>query len=256
MPPLDDKDRQEIDALIAKSFGVPEGKTVAQFFGEETESRINTVLNKYDKRQAKDREELKKTLADLAASMQDRDRDDDDPPLDDKKKPPADSPEVKKLQTEMRDLAKKLESAQKERETERAEREKLEQATTHRALIDAVRTRALSKEVGVDPDKLSFLLDHLDHNRSVRLNEGKTGYEIALGKDKSGEAIWDNLDDGLAKFVKTGSGSFFLPAVKGTSGAGSGGGKPGSGGDGSEPTTSVGLIKKGLEKLASGQLEK
>jgi hypothetical protein len=122
-------------------------------------------------------------------------------------------------------------------------------------MLDAVRTKALTKEVGVDPEKLPFLLDHLDHRGAVRLNEGKTGYEIVIGKDKAGEEIWETLDEGLPKFVKTGPGSFFLPAVKGSGGGpGGGGGKPGGGSPGgTEPTRPVDLIRAGLEKRSAGQ---
>lgn len=237
MPPLSDDDRKEVSELLTKSLGLAEGKTLADTISELT----NAEINKYDKRTKKDRDALGETLKGLGESVKvlvDAKKEADekggggDPPgtgtggtPDLAKLDPAVRDLIQSAQREQKKLAERLEAAEKASAEEKAAREKVEAENARRTMLDAVRAAATGKDVGVDPEKADFLLDHLEHRQMVRMNEMKTGYEVQVGKEKSGEPIWEPLGDGLKSFVKTQPGAFFLPAVPGAGGgSGAGGG--------------------------------
>jgi chemotaxis protein histidine kinase CheA len=266
---LDDKDREEIKGIVGELFGVEKGKSVLEALGSANEEQINAILNKYDKRKAKDGEKLSETLKTITETLDglkrkpedDDDADPDDKPGDKEKpsKKGAESPEVKALRQEQRKLTERLEAAEKVNKEEKAAREALEAKQAARAQTDAVRAAAIAKEVGVDPEKIDLLLDHIAHRNLVKLNEAGTGYEIQIGVDKSGEPIVESLSDGLAKFVKTNTGKFFLPAVPGAGGGGGGGGgsKPGAGGAAPITAEQLATMKPSdIEKMAgAGNLQ-
>jgi len=261
---LEDKDREEIKGIVAELFGVEKGKSVLEALGTATETQINAILNKYDKRQGKDREGLTATLKTITETLEalKKPKSDDDEEADPGDKSGGEKPskkggestEVKALRQEQRKLTERLEASEKANKEEQAKREALEAKQAKRALTDAVRGAAIAKEVGVDPEKVDFLLDHLDHRQLVKANDAGTGYEIQIGLDKQGEPIWEPLGDGLAKFVKSGPGKFFMPAVPGAGGGGGGGGGKTTPGGGSTTLTAEQLATmkpSDIEKAAA-----
>lgn len=240
---FDQEQQTEIGCIVAKLLGVPEGKTLADFLGETTDERINKILNGYDKGQKKSREDLSKQVTDIAAAIKalgekkiDDDDDGSDPnaPLDMQKLSPAVRARFEAQEKAAKKLADDLDKMNKAREADAAERAKMEAEAANRSLIDAVKTTALGKKVGVDPESLDFLVAYIQQNGLVKQNDAKTGYVFQLGEDKiTGEPLFHPLEDGLAKFVGAGPGARFKPPVQGggnpnlPNGGGDGGGSGG-----------------------------
>lgn len=228
--PLGEDDLKTIDERIqenlTKAFGAPEGKTLAEHLEEQGAERTNQILNAYDKRTSKSRSALEQQLKEIQETLgalkegggQGGEGGEEGGEGGDLSKLPEPvRKQIEALTRKSADLEKKLEDERKARETEAEERKKIEEQSAARAMRDETQRIALSKEIGVDPERVEVMLDHLTGREMIRAREGG-GYEFLKGKDKyTQEPLWVPLDEGLKEFVK-GSGKMFLPAVPGTGG--------------------------------------
>lgn len=261
MPPFNDGDKAEILGLLTGAFGVPEGKTLADFLAESTDTRINAILNGYDKRQTKNRETLEGKLAEITEALTklgegrgdggdggDGSGDDGDG-LDDTKLPKAVREALAAMKKQNEALAKQLDAEKKAREKEREDRQRIEAEQAEGRMFDAFRSTALSKEIGVDPDSLDFLVAFVKQNGLLKKNEAGEGYVFKHGKDAiTGEPTWLDVAEGLTKFVSNGPGARFKAPVPGNGG----GSVPRDGGSGG-PSGAISLEQ--LEKLRPSEVE-
>jgi hypothetical protein len=263
---LDDNDRTEINTIITKSLGVPEGKTLADVIADSA----NEAINRYDKGQKKERDKLSETLKGLGENvgkLSEWQKSQAEggggggegggggsgegtgtKKVDKSKLDAATREALDTLERENRKISERLAASEAASATEKAAREKVEAENARRTMLDAVRSAALHKDVGVDAERVDLLLDHLEHNSLVRLRETGNGYEVSVGKDRQGDPLWEPLNDGLKQFVKTPKGAFFLPAVKGAGG--------GSNADGTRRESAGHMSADEIAKLPAEQIEK
>ncbi|MHC4505818.1 MAG: hypothetical protein ACYTFI_21150 [Planctomycetota bacterium] len=259
---LSDEDKKEVEGLITHAFDVPEGKTLTEHLAAQAAEQANAVVNGWDKRTSKERSGLADQVKQIGEAIEGLKKGagdggeggGGDPPTggDGDQLPPEMKKQFDALTKKSQDLEKRLEDERKAREESEAERKKVEDEAAAARQRDEVQRVALSKEIGVDPERVGFLLDHLKGHELVRARDGASGYELQTGTDKySGDPVWKPLDDGLKEFVK-GPGKMFLPAVPGAGGGGEvpAGGGGGSGGGARE------LSADDLSNMSSDDIEK
>jgi len=251
---LDDNDRKEIEGLLAKALGVPEGKSITEHQGEVVAGAVNEILNKYDKGQRKEKDALKTQLEEIAGSLKElgtKKGDDDLPadPADTSKLPQSVREAIAKIEKQNLALTKELEVEKKAREEERAQREKIEAENERQKMVDTARSTLISKEIGIDPEAVDFALDHLEHRGLLRKSEDGKGYEMQHGTSRmTGDPEWHPLTKGLQEWAK-GPGQRFLPAQRGGSPP-----APPRGGGGARPAGALSL--EDAQNLSSADLEK
>lgn len=231
MPKLDDEQRKEVGELLkAELATILKGEDFKGSLSDVVTETTNAIVNAYDKRVAKERKGLSDTIEELKKGISKSPGDPADPA--DPTKPPgptrpaALSPEV---QAQIDKLTRANAALEEQFKMEREAREKIEREREESQLVEMLRTTAISKEVGVAPDRVELLVDHLRMRGRVRKAESGNGYQLRAPDDKLGNEVWLPLEKGLLDFVKTPTGKVFLPPVPGgggglPTGAGPGGG--------------------------------
>lgn len=235
-----DDDKKEVLGIINEALGLEEGKKLSEVLSESMDAKLNS----YDKRTRKEREQTSATLSQIQETLKgiSAKRDDeesnqsssDDPDLS--KLPDAVKQQLEAMKAANEKLAKQFEASEKARK-EQEEQAKIAAAKqADRDLRDAIRAAGISKEVGLDPEAIDFVVAHLHGDRVargesslVRINESGR-YEMAFGEDRvTNEPIWKPLPEAMKGWAQTTIGKRFLPAVPGGGVAPPNGARPNGG---------------------------
>lgn len=259
--PLDENDWKELRAGL----GITEGQKLSDVIAEQVKDGANAIVNAYDKRTKKDRDETTEALRGITEKLEtlgqeppkDPANPGDPPPPPDPPAPGALSPEVQKqidgLIAANQELSTKVENSEKIAVAEREAREKAEAEREQQSLEDLIKTTAVTKEGGgFDPVMSPVLVKHLITEGLVRKAESGNGYEMKLSAPHkvTGEEQWAPIAQGLQDYSNTDLGKRFRPAVPGDSPAPSPDGTPRQPSDGA-----LHLTEAQLQQMSSAEVE-
>lgn len=233
--PLEDKDLETIKGLIKA-----DGEERATAMAKEIEKTVGKAV-----KGLKLADTIKAEIAKLAPAADDGDDDDADGDDDDVVPPepktkrntkggdggPADTPELRKLRSEVEKVRKHAEAQQKRADDAEAARMAEKLSTNVRdALIAA----------GVDAKRVRTAFNDLRAEGRIKLND-KGEPVFVYRRDWGDEEV--AIDAGAKEFVKTDDGKQFLPPTNGR-GTGEGGGGPARGGP--KPTSAASVLGSAL----------